>query len=72
VLQSTDLSGVTGTPFAQAVKSVAVSQIAQDAAPPHGRARAGDAWARQTPDEPCPHDVTVRSIAAALGEERPR
>jgi flagellar basal-body rod protein FlgC len=34
VLQSADVPGVTGTPFAQAVKGVAVSQIAQDAAPP--------------------------------------
>ncbi len=34
VLQSVDVPGVTGTPFAQAVKGVAVSQISQDAAPP--------------------------------------
>lgn len=34
VVQSADVPGVTGTPFAQAVKGVAVSQIAQDAAPP--------------------------------------
>jgi len=33
VLQSVDVPGVTGTPFAQAVKGVAVSQISQDAAP---------------------------------------
>lgn len=33
-LQSVDVPGVEGTPFAQAVKGVAVSQIAQDAAPP--------------------------------------
>lgn len=33
-MQSVDVPGVQGTPFAQAVKGVAVSQIAQDAAPP--------------------------------------
>jgi flagellar basal-body rod protein FlgC len=33
-LQSVDVPGTQGTPFAQAVKGVAVSQIAQDAAPP--------------------------------------
>ncbi|HEX3765011.1 MAG TPA: FliI/YscN family ATPase [Kofleriaceae bacterium] len=31
-----------------------------------------DAWARQAPDEPSPHDATVRGLAAALGEEKPR
>jgi flagellar basal-body rod protein FlgC len=34
VLQSADVPGASGTPFAQAVKGVAVSQISQDAAPP--------------------------------------
>jgi flagellar basal-body rod protein FlgC len=34
VMQSVDVPGVNGTPFAQAVKGVAVSQISQDAAPP--------------------------------------
>ena len=34
VMQSADVPGVQGTPFAQAVKGVAVSQITQDAAPP--------------------------------------
>jgi flagellar basal-body rod protein FlgC len=33
-LQSVDVPGAPGTPFAQAVKGVAVSQISQDAAPP--------------------------------------
>jgi flagellar basal-body rod protein FlgC len=33
-LQSVDVPGVQGTPFAQAVKGVAVSQISQDTAPP--------------------------------------
>ena len=33
-LQSVDVPGVQGTPFAQAVKGVAVSQISQDNAPP--------------------------------------
>jgi flagellar basal-body rod protein FlgC len=33
-LESVDVPGTQGTPFAQAVKGVAVSQIAQDAAPP--------------------------------------
>ena len=34
LLQSVDVPGVTQTPFAQAVKGVAVSQISQDNAPP--------------------------------------
>jgi flagellar basal-body rod protein FlgC len=34
VLQSVDVPGTNSTPFAQAVKGVAVSQISQDAAPP--------------------------------------
>ena len=33
-LQSVDVPGVQGTPFAQAVKGVVVSQISQDTAPP--------------------------------------
>jgi flagellar basal-body rod protein FlgC len=33
-LQSVDVPGTQGTPFAQAVKGVAVSQISQDTAPP--------------------------------------
>ena len=33
-LQSVDVPGAQGTPFAQAVKGVAVSQISQDTAPP--------------------------------------
>jgi flagellar basal-body rod protein FlgC len=33
-MQSVDVPGVQGTPFAQAVKGVAVSQISQDTAPP--------------------------------------
>jgi flagellum-specific ATP synthase len=31
-----------------------------------------DAWARQSPTEPSPHDTTVRGLAAALGEEIPK
>ena len=31
-----------------------------------------DAWARQAPHERSTHDATVRSLAAALGEELPR
>jgi flagellar basal-body rod protein FlgC len=34
VMQSVDVPGVQGTPFAQAVKGVAVSQISQDTAQP--------------------------------------
>ena len=34
VLSSTDVPGAAGTPFAQAVRGVAVSQISQDASPP--------------------------------------
>ena len=34
MLSSVDVPGVAGTPFAQAVRGVAVSQIRQDAAPP--------------------------------------
>ncbi|HEY0481172.1 MAG TPA: flagellar basal body rod protein FlgC [Kofleriaceae bacterium] len=34
VMQSVDVPGVQRTPFAQAVKGVAVSQISQDTAPP--------------------------------------
>ncbi|MGN6109493.1 MAG: flagellar basal body rod protein FlgC [Kofleriaceae bacterium] len=34
VLSAVDVPGTQGTPFAQAVRGVAVSQISQDAAPP--------------------------------------
>jgi len=34
IMQSVDVPGVQGTPFAQAVKGVAVSQISQDTAQP--------------------------------------
>ncbi|HMG55230.1 MAG TPA: flagellar basal body rod protein FlgC [Kofleriaceae bacterium] len=34
IMQSVDVPGVQNTPFAQAVKGVAVSQISQDTAPP--------------------------------------
>ena len=34
VMQSVDVRGARGTPFAQAVKGVVVSQISQDATPP--------------------------------------